>query len=488
MFESITDSLNGVFRTIAGKSRISEENVREAVREVRVALLEADVNVTVARAFMDRVREKALGEAVLKAVDPGEQFVKIVHDELAALLGGEREGVAWQPTGPTVIMLCGLQGSGKTTTCGKLARRFRDEGRRPLLVAADVQRPAAIEQLRILGSQVDVPVHAEEDGDPVAICRQALQVAKLQQRDTVLLDTAGRLHVDEALMLELERIVRAAGPHEILFVCDALIGQSAVDTANEFKARLPLSGAVLTKMDSDARGGAALSLREVTGVPIKYVAVGEKLDALEEFHPERMAGRILGMGDVVSLVEKAQAVVEEKEAEEMRRKLQKNEFTLEDFRKQIGQLRRMGGMKDLLGMIPGVGQALKGVDVDEGQFRRIEASISSMTARERETPEIIDRSRQIRIAKGSGSRVKDVGQLLKQFREMKKMIGQMGKGGLFGGGLGGLGGGMPDLAGMMGGGGAGVASPARLGPGKRKGTKAQQKRKRKKDKRKKRRK
>ena len=440
MFESITDSLSQVFRSIAGKAKISEANVQDAVRDVRVALLEADVSVSVARDFVERVRQEALGEKVLQSVDAGQQFIKIVHDELVRLLGGEHAGVQWHWGGPTVIMLCGLQGCGKTTTAGKLAQRWRAENRHPLLVAADVQRPAAIEQLQILGQQVGVPVHAQPGGDPVQICAQALEVAKLHAADTVILDTAGRLHIDEALMFQLQSIVARTQPHEILFVCDAMIGQSAVETAAEFKKRLPLTGAILTKLDSDARGGSALSLREVTGVPIKYVTVGEKLDALEEFHPDRMAGRILGMGDVVSLVEKAQAVVDEKEAEQLQQKLLENSFTLEDFQRQMAQVRKMGGMKDLLGLIPGIGQQIKQLDIDEGQFKRIEATIQSMTPAERQSPEIICPARRQRIAKGSGTTIKDVVDLLKQFGEMKKIVGKMGKRGMLGGGgLGALG-------------------------------------------------
>ncbi len=339
MFESITDSLTNVFRTIAGKAKISAKNVEDAVRAVRVALLEADVNIGVARGFVERIKEQALGEKVLAAVDPGEQFVKIIHGELVALLGGEHQEIQWNPAGPTVIMLCGLQGTGKTSTAGKLARRFLGENRKPLLVAADVQRPAAIEQLRVLGGQLEVPVYAQEGGDPVRICVQSLEVAKLHQANAIIIDTAGRLHVDDTLMTELEQIAAAVNPQEILFVCDAMIGQSAVDTALEFKQRLPLTGAIMTYMDSDARGGSALSLREVSGVPIKFVTVGEKLDALEEFHPDRLAGRILGMGDVVSLVEKAQEVVDEKEALAMQQKLMKNAFTLGDFQKQLQQIR-----------------------------------------------------------------------------------------------------------------------------------------------------
>lgn len=463
MFESITNGLNNVFRTLAGKGKISEGNVQDAVREVRLALLEADVNMNVARAFVERVREQALGEKVLGAVDPGQQFVKLVHDELVKLLGGEREGVKWAERGITTIMLCGLQGCGKTTTCAKLAARFKAEKRRPLLVAADVQRPAAIEQLRVLGRQIGVPVHAQEGGDPVQICSQALAVAGLQGVDTVILDTAGRLHVDEALMLELDNIRRKTSPREIIYVCDAMIGQSAVDTAVEFNRRLPLTGAVMTKLDSDARGGGALSLREVTGVPVKYVTVGEKLDAIEEFHPDRMAGRILGMGDVVSLVEKAQEVVDEQEAKKLQQKLEENSFDLTDFLKQMSQIRKMGGLTKMLSLLPGFGQIgrqLESADLDGKELRRVEAIIQSMTPDERSHPEILGGNRRKRVADGSGTTVKHVADLLKQFGEMRKMVGKMGKRGLFGGGgIGALNelmsGGLP---GMMGGGSAAFGS------------------------------
>ncbi len=432
MFESITDSLNKVFRTVLGKAKLSEDNVAEAMKEVRIALLEADVNTKVASAFVDRVKEMAVGMEVIPGVDPGQLFVKIVYDELVALLGGETASIAWAERGPTTVMLCGLQGSGKTTTAGKIARRWKAEGKRPLLVAADVQRPAAIEQLKVLGQQIDVPVFTQAGANPVLICKNAANAAKLHDADVIILDTAGRLHVDSDLMDELDAIREAAKPQEILFVCDAMIGQSAVDTAEEFKRRLPLTGAIMTKMDSDARGGAALSLREITGVPIKFIATGEKLDAIEEFHPDRMAGRILGMGDVVSLVERAQSVIDEKEAQELQNKLAKNQFNLDDFLSQLASIRKMGSLKDILGMIPGLGSQLKGIDIDEGQFKQIEAIIQSMTKDERQHPEIIDAKRRVRIAKGSGKGIKDVNDLLKQFGEMRKITGRMGRLGMFG--------------------------------------------------------
>jgi signal recognition particle subunit SRP54 len=448
MFESITDNLGKVFDRIRGKGRLTEENIQEAMREVRVALLEADVSHRVAREFVKRVSEQAVGAEVIQSVRPGEMVVKIVHDELVALLGGEQEGLAFAPAGPTTIMFCGLQGSGKTTTVGKLATRLQGEGRKPLLVAADVQRPAAIEQLRQIGTQVGAPVYAEEGGDPVAICTRAREVADLHQADTIILDTAGRLHVDEPLMVELQSIVEGTAPQEILLVLDAMTGQDAVNSAEEFSQRLPLSGAILTKLDGDARGGAALSLREVTGVPIKFVGVGEKMDALEAFHPDRMAGRILGMGDVVSLVEKAQATVDQQEQEKMQEALLKNTFTLEDFQKQLAQLRKMGSIKDLLGLIPGMGRQLKGLDLDDAEFKRVESIIQSMTPHERRNPDVFDYSRRERVAKGCGLDIVEINQLLKQFREMKKMIGQMGKSGMLSGLMGGEEGAVPEMAGM----------------------------------------
>ncbi|MCC8190669.1 MAG: signal recognition particle protein [Planctomycetes bacterium] len=481
MFESITDSLHKAFRTVLGKAKLSEENVAEAMREVRLALLEADVNNAVVQGFIDRVRNLAVGMEVIPGVDPGQQFVKVVYDQLVALLGGETAGIDWSATGPTLIMLCGLQGSGKTTTAGKLARRWKAEGKTPLLVAADVQRPAAIEQLKVLGEQVGVPVFTQAGANPVSICRNSLAAASLHNADVIILDTAGRLHVDTDLMDELDAIRAATSPREILFVCDAMIGQSAVDTAEEFKRRLPLTGAVMTKMDSDARGGAALSLRESTGVPIKFVATGEKLDALEEFHPDRMASRILGMGDVVSLVERAQSVIDEKEAKALQEKLTKNTFNLDDFLSQLASIRKMGSLKDLLGMIPGLGSQLKGVDLDDGQFKQIESIIQSMTREERQNPEIIDAKRRQRIARGSGKTSRDVADLLKQFSEMRKITGRMGRLGMFSGGG-------SALEALQPGSLSSLATGRSLYGSKKKGSKAQQKKKdRKKDKKKRRR-
>ncbi|MDR1536193.1 MAG: signal recognition particle protein [Planctomycetota bacterium] len=471
MFESITESLGKVFRSVLGKGRLSEANVSEAVGEVRKALLEADVNLKVADAFVDRVGRLALGMEVVPGVNPGQMFIKVVHDELVALLGGETPGIAWAAAGrPTVIMLCGLQGSGKTTTAGKLARKWREEGRSPLLVAADVQRPAAIAQLQTLAGQIGIPVFTRAGQDPVSICRDAAAFAGLEGLDAVILDTAGRLHVDQVLMDELEAINRAVAAAEILFVCDAMIGQSAVDTAEEFKRRLPLTGAVMTKMDSDARGGGALSLRESTGVPIKFVSAGEKLDALEEFHPDRLASRLLGMGDVVSLVERAQAVVDENEARALRDKLAENRYDLDDFLGQLDSLARMGPLKDILSYIPGIGSGLKDVDPEEGRLKGFKSIIQSMTMAERKNPEIIVGRRRERIAGGSGRELREVADLLKQFQEMRKIAGRMGRLGVFDGGA------KPPGA-MNPGDLMGLAAGRSLYGSKKKGSRAQQKKK-----------
>ncbi len=481
MFESITDSLNKVFRTVLGKAKLSEDNVAEAMKEVRLALLEADVNNKVTNTFVERVKTLALGMEVIPGVDPGQQFVKVVYDELVTLMGGQTAEIAWAGKGPTVVMLCGLQGSGKTTTAGKLARKWKAEGKKPLLVAADVQRPAAIEQLKVLGEQIGVPVFTQAGGNPVSICRNSLNAAELHQANLIILDTAGRLHVDKDLMDELDAIKAGVKPQEILFVCDAMIGQSAVDTADEFKRRLPLTGAVMTKMDSDARGGAALSLRESTGVPIKFIATGEKLEALEEFHPDRMASRILGMGDVVSLVERAQAVIDEKEAKALQEKLAANQFNLDDFLAQMASIRKMGSLKDIIGMIPGLGSQLKNIDIDESQFKKIESIIQSMTKHERQNPDLIDAKRRIRIAKGCGKTVREVGDLLKQFGEMRKITGRMGRLGLFGGA------GQQALEALSPGALSSLATGRSLFGSKKAGSKAQQKKKdRKKDKKKRR--
>lgn len=433
MFEAITESLQGVFRKLGLRGRLSERNIAEGLREVRMALLSADVNYKVAKDFIARVQEKALGQDVIKSVRPGEQIVKVVFDELVHLMGEADTSITDNPGGPSVVMMVGLQGGGKTTTCAKLAELLkRKRSKHPLLVAGDMQRPAAVEQLRVLGEQLDIPVYLEESGKPPDICKRALKHAASSGNDVIILDTAGRLHIDEALMAELREIRKRVKPQEIFFVADAMTGQDAVNSAKEFNEQLEITGVVLTKMDGDARGGAALSVRAVTGKPIKFVGVGEKLDKLEEFHPDRIASRILGMGDVVSLVEKAQATISEEEALKMQEKLLKEKFTLGDFLTQLQQLKRMGGIRDLLGMIPGLGSKLKGVDVDEGGVVKIEAMIQSMTPGERNFPEMIDGSRRLRIARGSGRSVHDVNDLLKQFKQMQKMVGDFKKRGFFG--------------------------------------------------------
>jgi signal recognition particle subunit SRP54 len=435
MFQGLSDRLNGIFKRLRGYGRLTEDNIAEALREVRLALLEADVNVKVVRSFLERVRERAVGKDVLESLTPGQQVVKAVYDELAALMGGtaNRLRTAGQP--PTVIMLVGLQGSGKTTTAGKLARLVRGQGQRPLLVAADLQRPAAQDQLATLGRTVSVDVfRAPGPSSPVGVCRDALSHAKARMLDPVILDTAGRLHVDDALMEELRSIKAELKPTEILMVADAMTGQDAVNSATAFHQALELTGYILTKLDGDTRGGAALSIRAVTGAPIKFVGMGEKLDALEVFHPERMASRILGMGDVLTLVEKAEQAVDEKQAAVLQKKLKAQAFTLEDFRGQLRQVRGMGPLDQLIGMIPGLSR-VKGLPdstEQERELKRVEAIIDSMTPGERRRPEILNGSRRKRIADGSGTTVTEVNRLLKQFGEMQKMMRQLmqaGKGG-----------------------------------------------------------
>jgi len=427
MFESLTESLNSFFTKVRGKGRkLTEADVREGLRTVRMALLEADVALPVVKDFMTKVTEKAVGQQVLAAVEPSQQLVKIVHDELIALMGQGETDLQFQPDRPTVIMLAGLQGSGKTTTAAKLANRLKARGRRPLLVAADLQRPAAIEQLKVLGAELDIPVFSETGHEPPELCARAVSHAAQTGRDTVLLDTAGRLHIDEALMTELARVQARAQPHEILLVVDAMVGQDAVNSAKEFDTRLPITGVILTKLDGDARGGAALSVRHVTGKPIKFVGVGEKLDRLEEFHPERMATRILGMGDIVSLVEKAQQVLDKEQAQKFQDKMIKDRLTLEDFLTQLRAVRKMGSFKDLLGMIPGLA-GLKDLDASDEQFGTVEAVICSMTPQERKNPALIGASRKKRIAGGSGTTVNDVSRLLKQFEEVTKQLSSFGK-------------------------------------------------------------
>ncbi len=433
MFEQLTDRINGAMRRISGRGRISESNIKDALRDVRTALLEADVNYKVVREFIETVQQKAIGQEVLKSLEPGQVMIKVIHDELAAMMGPVSHEVAKASPPPTILMLAGLQGSGKTTTAGKLALYLREkQNRRPVLVACDVQRPAAIRQLQVLGEQLEVPVYADDSKDPVGIAGRSLSFANKQQADTIILDTAGRLHIDEELMAELERIVGKVHPHQIFLVCDAMTGQDAVNSAREFDQRLPLDGVILTKLDGDARGGAALSVKAVTGKPIKFIGVGEKLDRLEEFHPDRMAGRILGMGDVVSLVERAQESVDAEEAALMQEKLQKASFTFDDFLKQIQQMRKMGPLKEILSMIPGLGSAMKDLPLDEHEMVLTEAMIRSMNKQERAHPEVIDGSRRRRIARGAGVRAEDVAGLVKSFRQVRDMVKQMSGMGAFG--------------------------------------------------------
>ena len=429
MFEQLSDKLTTTFENLRGRPRVTEADLEEALRDVRVALLEADVNFKVVRQLVATVRERALGEKVLESITGAQQVVKIVHDALVEMLGGEAVPIARAERPPTVILLVGLQGSGKTTTAAKLANVLRKQGRRPALVAADVYRPAAIDQLRTLGKQLGIAVSTVDPKRVADDVAKAAQAAPSQNADTVIVDTAGRLHIDEAMMGEVEQVAAASGPHEILLVVDAMTGQDAVEAASAFKARLPITGLVLTKVDSDARGGASLSIRAATGVPVKYLGVGEKLDALEVFHPDRLAQRILGMGDVLTLVEKAQEVVDRKEAEEQAKKLFESRFTFDDFYQQLQQLKKMGPLGDLMKMIPGMGGLAKQLPEGpeaERDLRRIEAIISSMTRAERADPSLINGSRRRRIAAGSGTTVADVNQLIKQFGEMQKLMKQLG--------------------------------------------------------------
>ena len=423
MFENLSDRLERSFKLLKGEGKISELNVAETLKDVRRALLDADVNYKVAKQFTDTVKAKAMGQDVLTSLKPGQLMVKIVHDELATLMGGS--AAEFNLTGsPSVILMAGLQGSGKTTFSGKLANMLKSKrGKNPLLVACDVYRPAAIDQLYVLGEQIGVPVYSErENKNPVDIALHAILEAKKTGRDLVIVDTAGRLAIDEQMMAEIAAIKKAIRPNEILFVVDSMTGQDAVNTAKEFNDRLDFSGVVLTKLDGDTRGGAALSIRTVVDKPIKFIGTGEKMDALDVFHPERMADRILGMGDVVSLVERAQEQYDEAEARRIQKKLAKNQFDFNDFLGQIQQIKKMGNLKDLASMIPGVGKALKNIDVDENAFKGIEAIIYSMTPQERTNPSILNGSRRQRIAAGSGTSVQDVNKLIKQFDETRKMM------------------------------------------------------------------
>ncbi|HEQ99564.1 MAG TPA: signal recognition particle protein [candidate division Zixibacteria bacterium] len=427
MFDELTDKLEGVFKKLRGHGKLTETNIRDAMKEVRLALLEADVNYRVVKRFIKDVTEKSLGTEVLQSISPGQQIVKIVHDQLVEVLGGEAEEMTVAPSPPTKIVLVGLQGSGKTTMCGKLAKFYRKKNKSPLLVAADIYRPAAVDQLKTLGKNTDIPVF-HIDKDPPKISKKALDYAYDNNNDVVIIDTAGRLHIDNTLMEELEKIRQNVEPHEILLIADAMTGQDAVNIAQEFNKRLDLTGVILTKMDGDARGGAALSIKSVTGKPIKLVGTGEKLDDIEVFHPDRMASRILGMGDVVSLVERAQETIDTKEAEKLEKKLRKEAFTLEDFYGQMQQLKKMGPLESLVSMLPGVGGALKGLKIDDSAMGKVEAIIQSMTPEERTKPNIIDGSRRRRIAAGSGNSVADVNRLLKQFNMMQKMIKKISRG------------------------------------------------------------
>lgn len=428
MLSSLSERLQETFRRLRGRGKLTETEVNEALRSLRLALLEADVNFRVVKSFVDRVKERAVGQEVLSSLTPAQQVVKIVHEELTRLMGGASSQLQTASEPPTIILLCGLQGSGKTTSTAKLAGVLLRNGRRPLLIGADTQRPAAVEQLKVLGNELEVPVYGGAAGsDPVAVVQAGLREALRLGRDTVIIDTAGRLHIDDDLMEELRQIHDLAQPHEVLLVVDAMTGQDAVNVAERFKEALPLTGIILTKLDGDARGGAALSLREVTGCPIKFSGMGEKITDLEPFHPERIASRILGMGDVLTLIEKAQQNVNEEQARRLEQRMAEDKFDLEDFLDQLRQVRRMGPLDQLLGMIPGFSGArqLQGLQVDEGALARIEAIIQSMTVAERQQPQIINGSRRRRIARGSGTSVQDVNRLLKQFTETKRMIKQM---------------------------------------------------------------
>ena len=430
MFENLSERLERSFKILKGQGKITELNVAETLKEVRRSLLDADVNYKIAKDFTNRVKEKALGMNVLTAVKPGQMMVKIVHDELAELMGGKNVEVDIKGN-PAIILMSGLQGSGKTTFSGKFANLLKNKkGKKPLLVACDVYRPAAIEQLKVLGEQIQVPVYSDETTkDPVRIALDAIKQAKAKGYDVVIVDTAGRLAIDEQMMNEIAAIKEAIHPNETLFVVDAMTGQDAVNTAREFNERLDFNGVILTKLDGDTRGGAALSIRTVVNKPIKYVGTGEKLEALDAFHPERMADRILGMGDIVSLVEKAQEQFDAEEAKKLQKKISRNQFNFNDFLSQIQQIKKLGNIKDLASMIPGVGKALKDIDIDDDAFKGVEAIIYSMTAAEREDPALINGSRRKRIAEGSGTTVQDVNRLLKQFEESKKMMKMLSGGG-----------------------------------------------------------
>lgn len=423
-FESLSEKLQNALNKLKGKGKLNEKDVDAAMREVRLALLEADVNFKVVKDFINKVKERSIGHEVMESLTPGQQVIKIVNEELTKLMGERESKIKFSSNPPTVILMCGLQGAGKTTTAGKLALNLKKQNKRPLLVACDIYRPAAIKQLEVVGERVDVPVFTMGDNiDPVNIAKAALEHGKKHSNDVIIIDTAGRLHIDEELMLEIENIYNAVSPDEVLLVLDSMTGQDAVNVAEAFNTKLGISGVVLTKLDGDSRGGAALSLRAVTDKPIKFVGMGEKLDQLESFHPDRMASRILGMGDVLSLIEKAQASFDEKKAIELEKKIRTQQFTFDDFLDQLEQMKSLGPLDQFIGMIPGINsKALKGLDFDEKDINKIQAIIQSMTKKERNDPELIDSSRRKRIASGSGTTVQDVNKLLKQFKETKKMM------------------------------------------------------------------
>ena len=427
MFETLGEKLQNAMRRLTGKGKLSEADVSEAMREVRMALLEADVNFKVVKDFVAKVKERAVGQEVMETLNPGQMVIKIVFEELTALMGGENAKLNLQERPPTIIMLCGLQGAGKTTHAAKLALKLKKEGKKPLLVAADIYRPAAIKQLEVMGEKVGVPVFSLGDKvSPVDIAKGGFAYAAENHRDVIIVDTAGRLHIDEELMAELQQIKAALQPHEVLLVIDAMIGQDAVTTAEHFDQKLGIDGVIVTKLDGDTRGGAALSVKAVTGKPIKFVGLGEKVETLEAFYPDRMAQRILGMGDVMTLIERAQEQIDQKKAEEMAKKMVKAQFDFEDFLEQMKAMKRMGPLQDLLKMIPGVGNQLKDINIDDKQLTHVEAIILSMTPKERRNPDIINVRRRERIAKGSGRPIAEVHRLMKQFDEMRKMMKQMG--------------------------------------------------------------
>ena len=428
MFESLTEKFNSVFRSLSGRGRITEAGISDAMRDVRKALLEADVNYNVVKKFCKDVTQAAIGAEVIKSLHPSQVLIKIVNDELTELMGPVDSSIYFVSPGPTVIMLAGLQGCGKTTTAAKLGKYLVSKGKKPLLVADDLRRPAAIEQLIILGQQINIDVYSEESKSSVKVAKNAVKHARQNGYDVALLDTAGRLHIDEEMMAEVADVARAVNPHQIYLVCDSMTGQDAVNSAKEFNERLELDGVILTKLDGDARGGAALSVKAVTGKPIKFVGVGEKLDKLEEFHPDRMAGRILGMGDVVTLVEKAQEHFEAEEAEKLQKKMVKGRFDFDDFLKQTQAIKKMGGMKDMLKMMPGMGSGLDDMDFDDGQLRQMEGIVHSMTPVERRDPDIIDSSRRRRVAAGAGVETNDVSGLVKTFKRSRDMMKAMSSG------------------------------------------------------------